>query len=244
MTFGKLFVVGVPIGNFEDMPPRSLNYIKIAKNVVAESPNSFIRMCEILNIDYLQKNIISIHFDSDGTKPGKMNELENMTKIIEILKSGEDVYLVADEGMPGIADPGSNIVKECIKNNIEISSTPGPSVVIAAAVATGVMHNFILESFLPFTRQDKKLFLNNKKNHEYPMIIMLRNEKSETEFNNEIPEFLEDASLILGENKQASLCYNLTYPEELVIHGTIKELFEYFLSNKRNIKDKICIVIH
>jgi 16S rRNA (cytidine1402-2'-O)-methyltransferase len=244
MNFGKLFVVGVPIGNFEDMPPRSLSYIKIAKNVVAESPNSFIRMCEILNIDHLQKNIISIHFDSDGTKPGKMNELENMTKIIKILKSGEDVYLISDEGMPGIADPGSNIVKECIKNNINISSTPGPSVVIAAAVVTGVMHNFTLESFLPFTQEDKKLFLNNKKNHEYPMIIMLRNEKNQTEFNDEIPEFLKDASLILGETKWASLCYNLTYPEEFVIHGSLKELLEYFLSNKRNIKDKICMVVH
>lgn len=244
MTFGKLFVVGVPIGNWEDMPPRSINYIKLAKNVAVESPYAFGEICKKLNIDYLEKNIISIHFESDGTEPGKMNELENMTKIIEILKSGEDVYLISDEGMPGIGDPGAYIIKECINNKIQISSTAGPSVVIAAAVATGVMSNFILEPFLPFTREDRKIFLDNRQNHQYPMIIMLRNEKNETEFNDEIPEFLEDANLILGEKKQASLCYNLTYPEEFVIHGNLKELLEYFLSNKRNIKDKICMVIH
>ena len=244
MKFGKLFVVGVPIGNFEDMPPRSVNYIKIAETVVAERPDLFIKICQILDIDYSQKNIISIHFESDGTKPGKMNELENMKTIIEILKSGKDVYLISDEGMPGIADPGSNIVKECIKNNISVSPTPGPSVVIAAAVATGVMHNFILESFLPFTREDKKIFLNNKKNHEYPMIVMLRNEINEKEFNNEIPEFLEDICNILGYSKKISLCYNLTYPEEFVVHGTAKEIYEHFISRERKIKDKICMVIH
>jgi 16S rRNA (cytidine1402-2'-O)-methyltransferase len=244
MTFGKLFVVGVPIGNWEDMPPRSINYIKLAKNVVVESPYAFSEICKGLNIDYLEKNIISIHFESDGTSNGKMNELLETDNIIKILKSGEDVYLVADEGMPGIADPGAHIVRECIKNKIQISSTAGPSVVVAAAAVTGVMHNFILESFLPFLQEEKIKFLNDKKNHEYPMIIMLRNEKNETEFNDEIPKFLEDACRVWGDKKRVSLCYNLTYPKEFVIHGTMGELLEYFQSNKRNIDDQICMVVH
>lgn len=244
MTYGKLFLVGTHIGNLDDMPPRSKKYINDANNVVIENLDAYIKICKDLNIDHSNKNIISIRFDSDGTKPGKMFEFENTKKIIDLLKSGEDVYVISDEGMPGIADPGSMLVKSCIKNNISVSSTPGPSVVIAAAAVTGTMHNFTLESFLPFNRDQKIIWLKNKKNHEYPMIIMLRNAKNNNEFNNEIPEFLHDACSILGENKIGSLCYNLTTEKEFVINGTMKELSDYFSSTKRNISDQICMVIH
>jgi 16S rRNA (cytidine1402-2'-O)-methyltransferase len=244
MNYGTLFLVGLPVGNWEDMPPRSKKYIQSAKNVVVENSETFINICNIFDIEHFNKNIISIRYESDGTKPGKQYEVENIEKIISLLKSGEDLYVISDEGMPGIADPGSFMVKECIKNKINVSSTPGPSVIIAAAAVTGVMHNFILESFLPFDKTEKITFLQNKKNHEYPMIIMLRNAKNQNEFNNEIPEFLENACSIWGENKNASLCYNLTTNKELVIHGPMKELFDYFNSTKRDMSDQICIVIH
>lgn len=244
MDFGKLFLVGTPIGNFEDMPPRSKKYIELAQNVVIENLNAYIRICNSLGIEYSNKNIISIRFDSDGTKPGKQFEIENTEKIIKLLKSGEDVYVISDEGMPGIADPGSWLVKECINNNIQISSTPGPSVVIAAASVSGVMHNFTLESFLPFEREKRIVWLKNKKNHEYPMILMLRNAKNNKEFNNEIPEFLEDSCSILGKNKLGSLCYNLTTEREFVVHGTMEYLYNYFTSKNRDISDQICMVIH
>jgi 16S rRNA C1402 (ribose-2'-O) methylase RsmI len=106
------------------------------------------------------------------------------------------------------------------------------------------MHNFTLESFLPFEKEKRIIWLKNKKNHEYPMIVMLRNAKNNNEFNNEIPEFLQESCLILGENKIASLCYNLTKGKEFVLHGTMKELYDYFISTDRDISDQICMVIH
>ena len=244
MKFGKLFLVGLPVGNWEDMPPRSKKYIQSAKNVVVENLDTFINICNLFDIEHFNKNIISIRYESDGTKPGKPYEIENTEKIITLLKSSEDVYVISDEGMPGIADPGSWLVKECIKNKIQISATPGPSVVVAAAAVSGVMHNFILESFLPFEKEKRIIWLKNKKNHEYPMIVMLRNAKNNNEFNNEIPEFLQESCLILGENKIASLCYNLTKEKEFVLHGTMKELYDYFISTDRDISDQICMVIH
>lgn len=243
MSYGKLFLVGLPVGNWEDMSLRAYKYIKDAKNIIIEREEAFTNIWPALGMEKPKVNTISIEYDSDGGEPGEAYEMHNMHKIIDLLKSGEDAYLISDEGMPGVADPGARIVKRCIQEGIEVTSTPGPSVVMAAVAVTGTMHNFIFESFLPFVKEERITFLEERKNYKYPMVLMLRNVKRGQEFHNEIPEFLEEACSVLGENRRASLCYNLTTSREKVIHKTLKELIQYFNSETRSINDQICIVI-
>ena len=105
MTKGKVYLVGLPIGNDGDLSPRALEYITTAKNIVIEREEAFQEVWPRLGISRPNANIISIEYDSDGGEPGFAYELENSNKIMELLENGEDVYIVSDEGMPGIADP-------------------------------------------------------------------------------------------------------------------------------------------
>lgn len=243
MSFGKLYLVGLPVGNWEDMSIRAYKYIKSAKNIVIEREEAFERIWPALGMEKPNVNTISIEYDSDGGEPGEAYELRNMKKIIDLLKGGEDVFLISDEGMPGVADPGARIVKKCISEGINVTSTPGPSAVMAAVAVTGTMHNFIFESFLPFIKEERLQFLKERKDYKYPMVIMLRNVKRGQELHNEIPEFLEEACEILGKDRWASLCYNLTMDTERVIRNTLNNLKEYFNNTERVMSDQICIVI-
>jgi 16S rRNA (cytidine1402-2'-O)-methyltransferase len=96
----------------------------------------------------------------------KFNETKNLSKIIEILKSGEIISLISDAGTPSISDPGAILVNECIKKNIKITPIPGPSAVSAAVSISGFSEKFFFYGFLPDKKQNllnelKKLSLFN-----------------------------------------------------------------------------------
>lgn len=247
MNKGTLYLVGLHIGNINDISPRSFDYIKKAKNIVIEREEAFERIWEDLNIDSSKYNIISIEYASNGGEPGISYEKIYTQKVIDLLNAGEDVYVIADEGMPGVADPGVFLVSNAIENGIKIVSTPGPSIAIAATAVTGTMHNFSFESFLPFTKEQRIQFLKDRKDNMYPMVIVLRNEIRDPEgrgvlFGNEIPEFLEECIDILGSKRNAALCYNLTMSDEKVVNGTIEYLNKYFNDTPRH-RALITIVI-
>lgn len=228
MNTGTLYLVGLHVGNLQDVSHRTLHYLQTAKNVVVEREEAFDKICYDFKLDKSQYNIIPIEFESVAGEPtGIPHELHNLPKVLRLLKGGEDVYVISDEGMPGVADPGELIIKACIKNNIKVTSTPGPSAVMAAAAVTGVMHNFTFESFLPFTKEQRVKFLQERKTHWNPIIIMLRH----PDISDEIKYFLDEAIDVLGKDRKAALCYDLTKPGEKIIFGTFESLKEYFNSN-------------
>jgi 16S rRNA (cytidine1402-2'-O)-methyltransferase len=245
MKKGKLYLVGLPVGNWEDMPPRALRYIKEAKNIVIEREEAFAKIWPALGIQKPDVNIISIEMQSRGGEPGRSYELENLSKVINLLESGEDVYLISDDGMPGVADPGELITKEAIKGGFEVTATPGPSAVLAAVSVAGCQHNFYFGSFLPHGKEERIQYLNNHKNINAPMVFMLRSltsdENGKPMFHPEIPNFLEDAINVLGD-RNAVLCYNLTKDNERVVRGTFSYLLKYFNETPRE-EDLIMIVI-
>ena len=246
MKKGKLYLVGLPVGNWEDMPPRALRYIKTAKNIVMESEEAFEQIWPSLGIDKPDANFITIEMVSIGGEPGKSYELENMDKILELLSNGEDVHLISDDGMPGVADPGELITKQAIANGFEVTATPGPSVALAAVAVAGCMHNFTFESFLPFTKEERIKYIFERRHLHAPMVFVLRNLMRNVDdkpaYHHEIPEFLGEAVEVLGANRKAVLCYNLTKENEKVIRGTLQELKEYFDKSPRQ-PDLITIVI-
>lgn len=246
MKKGKLYLVGLPVGNWEDMPPRALRYIKTAKNIVMETEEAFERIWPALGIEKPNANFITIEMKSLGGEPGKSYELANMNKIIELLERGEDVHIISDDGMPGVADPGELITKRAIALGYEVTATPGPSVALAAVAVAGCMHNFTFESFLPFSKEERIKYIQDRKLLHAPMVFVLRNlirtENNQPGFHPEIPEFLGEAVEVLGANRKAVLCYNLTKENERVVRGTLLELKNYFDSTPRE-HDLITIVI-
>lgn len=235
-----LYLVGVPVGNWQDMPPRNIELIKNAKNLIVENEPNFQEILRQLKIDKSNANIMYIDTNHSNYLNGVIqNEAMLVEKTLELLSYGEDVYVISDEGMPGISDPGEILTVECIKAGYKISATPGPSSIIAAASVAGCQQNFSFEGFL--SKENLFSHLKHKKNLQTPMIFMLRNSDWSGAFQPEIEQFLDEALKMWGD-RRAVLCYNLTTNEERVIYGLISYLKKYHVENRKP-EDKVMIVV-
>ena len=144
-----LYYVATPIGNMGDISFRAVKILQDSDLILCEDTRVTKKILQKFEIN---KKIISNH---------KFNEKKNLEKVLEILKNKKIVSLVSDAGTPAISDPGKILVKECIKNNIEIFPIPGASAVIAALSVSGFSDNFYFCGFLPEKQnQIKKLFKN------------------------------------------------------------------------------------
>lgn len=227
---GKLILVGTPIGNLHDMSIRIFNYIKQAKNIIAENPKDFNILLNTLGLDKSDANIMYAH-----TWPEYIGDKPLIPKALELLKSGEDVYVVCDGGMPGIADPGYLLIKECIKENIPVISTPGPSAVIVASTVTGCGDNFYFGGFLSKDKPSRNLQLQQTFTNPMPNLFVLVNDQTY------VDEVLKDLIQKWGDRKGA-LCYNLTTSKEYTTFGTLSELQKHYINNFYG-EDQVMIVI-
>ena len=132
-----LYLVSTPIGNLGDITLRSIEILNKSDFILCEDTRISKNLFKRYNID---SKLISNH---------KFNESKNLNKIIEILKGGSIVSLVSDAGTPSISDPGALLVRECLKNNIEIIPLPGPSSVISAVSISGFSEKFFFYGFFP-----------------------------------------------------------------------------------------------
>ncbi|HPF16277.1 MAG TPA: 16S rRNA (cytidine(1402)-2'-O)-methyltransferase [Thermotogota bacterium] len=140
---GQLTIVGTPIGNFGDCSPRALESLKNADTILAEDTR---RTMVLLNHFQLgKKELISFSQQKERLK----SEM-----IIEKLKTGQQIALVSDAGMPCVSDPGSFLVEACYDHGIDVEVIPGPSAFVLAYAASGFGGSFIFEGFLG---RDKKL---------------------------------------------------------------------------------------
>ena len=139
-----LYLVATPIGNLEDITYRAIKTLMKSDYILCEDT----RISNILFNKYeIKSKLIPYH---------KFNEKKSLTKIIKLLKNDSIISLVSDAGTPGISDPGTILVNECIKNNIEIIPLPGPSSVTSAISISGFSEKFFFYGFLP----EKKKILN------------------------------------------------------------------------------------
>ena len=139
-----LYVVSTPIGNLADITFRAINVLKNSEYILCEDT----RVSKILLDKYeIRSKLISYH---------KFNEAKNLEKIINILKSQKIVSLISDAGTPAISDPGRILVKECVKNKIEIYPIPGPSAVSSAVSISGFSDKYYFFGFFPEKEKDIK----------------------------------------------------------------------------------------
>jgi 16S rRNA (cytidine1402-2'-O)-methyltransferase len=137
-----LYLVSTPIGNLKDITFRAIEVLKKSSYILCEDTRVSKNLLDKYDI---KSKLISNH---------KFNETKNLSKIIELLKSGEIVSLISDAGTPSISDPGAILVNECIKKNIKIIPIPGPSAVSTAVSISGFSEKFFFYGFLPDKKQN------------------------------------------------------------------------------------------
>ena len=138
-----LYIVPTPIGNLEDITLRAITILRKSQYILCEDTRISKKLLEKFSIN---SKLISNH---------KFNEKKNLSKIISLLKKGHSISLISDAGTPGISDPGSVLVKECIKENIEVIPLPGPSAVSTAVSISGFCEKYLFYGFFP--EKDKVL---------------------------------------------------------------------------------------
>lgn len=132
-----LYLVATPIGNLGDITLRSIWLLKNSDYILCEDTRISKKLLDKYEI---KSKLISNH---------KFNEKKNLSKVINLLKMGAIISVVSDAGTPGISDPGSVLVRECIQNKIEITTLPGPSAVSSAIAVSGFSEKFFFYGFFP-----------------------------------------------------------------------------------------------
>ncbi|WP_440919054.1 16S rRNA (cytidine(1402)-2'-O)-methyltransferase, partial [Candidatus Pelagibacter sp.] len=133
----SLYLVSTPIGNLSDISLRAIEILKSSDYILCEDTRISKNLLEKYQI---RANLIANH---------KFNEKKNVVKIIKLINQGSLISLISDAGTPGISDPGSILVNECIKNNINIIPIPGASAVISAVSISGFSEKFFFYGFFP-----------------------------------------------------------------------------------------------
>ena len=202
---GILYLVATPIGNLEDITLRAIRVLKEVDLIAAEDTRHTLKLLNHLEIS---KPMVSYH---------RHNEEFRCDFLIKELKEGKNIALVSDAGTPGISDPGEEIVKECIKENIKIIPIPGACAMINALIASGIdTKEFCFLGFLPLNKKNRKEKLDEIKNINKTIILY--------EAPHKIRNTLEDLKRVLDENRKIVLAREITKIHEEFIRGSIDEL--------------------
>ena len=135
---GKLYVVPTPVGNLDDMTFRAIKVLKEADLILAEDT----RTSGILLKHFEIKNAMQSHH--------KFNEHRTVEALAQRIQAGETVALISDAGTPAISDPGFLLVRECVRNGVEVECLPGATAFVPALVMSGLPNDrFCFEGFLP-----------------------------------------------------------------------------------------------
>lgn len=157
---GKLYLVATPIGNLEDITFRAINTLKEVDIIAAEDTRHTLKL---LNYYEISKPLISYH---------RHNEDVKSDILINKLLNGNNIAIVTDAGTPGISDPGEEIVKEAIKNNIEIIPIPGACALINALIPSGLnTKQFAFYGFLPLNKKNRKEVIDRIKKEDKTVIL-------------------------------------------------------------------------
>lgn len=205
---GILYVVPTPVGNMEDMTLRAIRILKEADLVLAEDT----RTSGVLLKHYdIQNHLMSHHkFNEHGTSAG----------IVERLKAGATVALISDAGTPGISDPGFFLVREAVRAGVEVQCLPGATAFVPALVSSGLpCDRFAFEGFLP-PKKGRQTKLDSLKEEPRTMIFY--------ESPYRLLKTLQQLAEVMGGDRQASVCREISKVHEESVRGTLEEVIAHF----------------
>ncbi len=219
---GKLYIVATPIGNLNDITFRAIDILKNVDLIAAEDTR---HTKELLNHFKIDTNVTSYH---------EHNECEKATMIVEKIKNGSNVAIVTDAGTPIISDPGNELVKLAIKENIEVQAVPGACACINALVVSGIeARSFVFVGFLSDDNKRKKEQLENLKNETKTMVFYISPHNLVKDLKTLIENF--------GEDRYASISREMTKLHEETIRGKLTELLSAF--EERDVKGEFVLVL-
>ncbi|MFT4601638.1 MAG: 16S rRNA (cytidine1402-2'-O)-methyltransferase [Arenicella sp.] len=218
---GKLYVIPTPIGNLEDITFRAIRLLKEVDAVLAEDT----RTTKNLFTKYeIQNKLIAYHLN---------NEHKVVARIVEEIQNGLNYGLVSDAGTPGISDPGFLLVRECIKEGIEVDCLPGATAFVPALVNSGFpTEKFVYEGFLP-----------HKKGRQTRLQYIAEEERTVVfyESPHRIMKALSQLKELLAEDRQIAVCREISKKFEETVRGTSTELIAHFETNP--IKGEFVVVV-
>ncbi len=203
-----LYVVGTPIGNLGDITLRALNVLREVSLIAAEDTR---RTRQLLSAYEIKASLTSYH---------EHNKRAKLPHILRALQEG-DVALVCNAGMPGINDPGYDLIQAALEHDIGVVPVPGPSAITTALSVSGItVEQFVHMGFLPRKKATRKKLLESVANEPCSLVAF--------ETPHRIVSALRDISEVLGERRIA-VCRELTKLHEEVFRGTVSEAMEHFV---------------
>lgn len=217
----KLYIIPTPIGNLEDITLRAIRIMNEADLILAEDT----RTSSVLLKHYaITTKMSSYH---------QFNEHKQLANFVKRIESGETIALISDAGTPGISDAGFLLIRECIKQGIEVECLPGPTALIPAIVISGFPSDrFYFEGFLPLKkgRQTRLTYLAQL---EQTVVLY--------ESPHRLLKTVQQCATFFGQERRIAVIREISKIHEEIIRGTIGEVS--LLLQGRTIKGEIVIVI-
>lgn len=197
-----------PIGNLEDMTFRAVRILQEVDLIAAEDTRNSIRLLQ--------------HFDihTPMTSYHEYNKIEKGRSLVGRLLSGQNIALITDAGMPGISDPGEELVRMCLEANIPVTAVPGACACVTALTISGLStRRFCFEAFLPSDKKERRQILLNLKEETRTAVLY--------EAPHRLKKTLQELYEALGD-RQIALCRELTKKYETVLSMALSEALAYY----------------
>jgi 16S rRNA (cytidine1402-2'-O)-methyltransferase len=218
---GRLYVVGTPIGNLEDITLRALNTLKASDVIACEDTR---RTQKLLNHYNIRTRTVSYH---------EHNEMTRAPELVLRMEQGSNISLVSDAGTPVLSDPGFRLVHLAIRHKIAVVPVPGPSAMVAALAVAGLpMNEFIFTGFFPAKKSARRKALSALAGFEKTIVFY--------EAPHRIAETLRDVQEILGEREMV-IAREVTKVHEQFLRGSITELRAFL--KKLPVKGELTVIV-
>lgn len=218
---GKLYICPTPIGNLEDITYRTLRVLNEVDLIAAEDTRHSVKL---LNHFEISKPLTSYFEHNKDTKG---------IYLINKLLEGENIALISDAGMPGISDPGEDLIKLAIENNIEVDVLPGASAFVIALVGSGLnTHKFAFEGFLDRDKKLRRKRLEEIQEEDRTMIFY--------ESPHRLKDTLKDMLKFFG-NRKIAVNRELTKKYQEVIREDIETVINIF--NEKEVKGEFVLIV-
>lgn len=207
-----LYICGTPIGNLEDMTYRVVRVLSEVDLIAAEDTRQSVKLLNHFDI----KTPLTSYYEHNKDVKGP--------QLIKLLQEGKDIALVTDAGMPGISDPGEDLIKLCYENNVPVTVVPGPTAVVTALVLSGLnSRSYIFEGFLPRNKKQRAEVLERLVDESRTTVFY--------EAPHHLVDTLDSIYKTVGD-RNIVVARELTKKHETVNRGAVGEVLEYFKENE------------
>ncbi|MCK2238265.1 MULTISPECIES: 16S rRNA (cytidine(1402)-2'-O)-methyltransferase [unclassified Crossiella] len=207
---GRLVLAATPLGEIGDASPRLSEALRSADVIAAEDTRRLRNLCSALKVEPLGR-IVSFY---------EQNEVGRLPGLVEAIRGGGTVVLVTDAGMPSVSDPGYRLVAACVTEDLPVTCLPGPSAVTTALAVSGLpCERFCFEGFPPRKAGERRRWFTQLASEQRTAVFF--------EAPHRLADSLADAAEVLGGDRLAAVCRELTKTYEEIRRGTLAELAEW-----------------